>query len=85
MKENKIFAGFHFVRCFYAFLVWFSNVIFISVGRVLSEKPNRQTKRLENVFTCDSSTAVVKIIRTHAEKMASGWIYYSTNCNERML
>ena len=33
LTEKKI-PGFHFVRFIYAFLVWFSNVISISVGRV---------------------------------------------------
>ena len=74
--KRRFFAGFNFVRCIYAFLVCFSNEILISVGLVSSKKTNRQTKRLEDVFKCDISTAAITIPIGVAEKTASGWINY---------
>ena len=56
--------------------VLFSNVILIFVGWVSSKKANRQTKRLEDVFTCDFSTAVITIPIGDADKTAPWWINY---------
>ena len=61
--QKKNFADFHFVRFFYAFLVWFSNVMLITVGRVSSKKIQQQlNKQTNKIFgRCDMSTAVITI------------------------
>ena len=51
LRISDRYACYHFVRCQYAFLVRSNNVKIISIGRVLSEKGNGQTKCLK-VFTC---------------------------------
>ena len=75
-KLARVYAGCYFLRCIYAFLVFFINVILTFVGRVSSKKPNRLTKRLEDVFSCDISTAVITIPIGDADKTAPWWINY---------
>ena len=65
-------------------IVWFSDVILISVG---FHQKARQTKRLEDVFTCDISTAVITIAMgpTRRKQPQRGGLIIFKKGNERML